>query len=609
MKRVVMGAAAALALSAASAFAAKPAVIYDLGGKYDKSFNEAAYRGAEQFKKETKSEYREFEIQNDAQREQALRKFAKEGYDPIIAIGFSQAQALDTVAKEFPKTHFAIIDSVVDLPNVRSIVFKEQEGSYLVGILAAMASKTGKVGFVGGMDIPLIRRFACGYVQGVKSVKADATVLQNMTGTTGSAWNDPVRGDQLAKSQIDQGADVIYHAAGGTGIGVLQAAADAGKLGIGVDSDQSYLHPGSVLTSMVKRIDVAVYNTMKDGSVGRFSGGVIALGVAEGGVGWVQTPLVTPEMKDAVGRASANIKSGKVQVHDYMADSACPVDQEYAVANSADVVAKKIAPAPIDEKVVENHVEEKQVSSGVKLASPDHGSDGPQGRRVALVIGLGAYKAVPELANPPRDAADIAAELSEIGFDVTHLDDLDASAMRKALRNFEQEADGASIALVYYAGHGMEVNGTNYLVPVDAQLQRDTDIEDEAISLNRVLSAVAGAHDLRVVLLDACRNNPFTAKMARADSSRAVSRGLTRIEPGSSTLVAFSAKEGTIAEDGDGRHSPFARAILANLRTRGLEINFLFRRVRDQVMAGTGNRQEPFVYGSLSAVPIYLAGQ
>ena len=328
MKRILMGAAAALALSTATALAAEPAVIYDLGGKNDKSFNESAYRGAEQFKKETKSKYREFEIQNDAQREQALRKFAKDGNDPIIAIGFSQAQALETVAKEFPKTHFAIVDSVVDLPNVRSIVFKEQEGSYLVGILAAMASKTGKVGFVGGMDIPLIRRFACGYVQGVKSAKADATVLQNMTGTTGAAWNDPVRGGELAKSQIDQGADVVYHAAGGTGIGVLQAAADAGKLGIGVDSDQNYLHPGKVLTSMVKHVDIAVYDTFKDGAAGKFTGGVQALGLAEGGVGWAldkdNKALITPDMKTAVDKATDDIKSGKVKVHDYMDDKACP---------------------------------------------------------------------------------------------------------------------------------------------------------------------------------------------------------------------------------------------------------------------------------------------
>src|SRR5436190_924405 len=266
LRRSLLGAAAALAMSAAAAFAAdnKPAIVFDIGGKFDKSFNESMYNGSEKFKAESGIAYGEFEIANEAQREQAIRNFAEQGYSPIIAAGFAQASALEKVAKEYPDLKFAIVDMVVDLPNVQSIVFKEQEGSYLVGMMAAMASKSGKVGFVGGMDIPLIRRFGCGYVQGVKAAKADATVFQNMTGDTGAAWNDPVKGGELAKSQIDQGADVVYHAAGGTGIGVLQAAADAGKLGIGVDSDQNYLHPGKVLTSMLKRVDNAVYNSFMD---------------------------------------------------------------------------------------------------------------------------------------------------------------------------------------------------------------------------------------------------------------------------------------------------------------------------------------------------------
>ena len=247
---------AGLAFSASAAFAQqaafKPAIVYDLGGKFDKSFNEGVFAGAERFKKEAGIEYRDFEPQNDAQREQALRRFARDGFSPILAVGFSQETALKKVAEEFPKTQFAIIDAVVEKPNVQSVVFKEHEGSFLVGLLAAQASKTNKVGFVGGMDIPLIRKFACGYVQGVKHAKKDAEVFQNMTGTTGAAWNDPVKGGELAKSQIDRGADVIYHAAGGTGVGVLRAAADAGKLGIGVDSNQNMLHPGKVLTSMLK---------------------------------------------------------------------------------------------------------------------------------------------------------------------------------------------------------------------------------------------------------------------------------------------------------------------------------------------------------------------
>ncbi len=251
-RRSFFAAAAALALSATMSHAAddKPAVLFDIGGKFDKSFNEGIYNGAEKFKTEAGIAYGEFEISNEAQREQALRNFADQGYSPIIAAGFAQAAALEKVAKEYPDLKFAIIDMVVDLPNVQSIVFKEDEGSYLVGMMAAMASKSGKVGFVGGMDIPLIRRFACGYVQGVKAAKPDATVFQNMTGDTGAAWNDPVKGGELTKAQISQGADVVYHAAGGTGVGVLQAAADGGALGIGVDSNQNGMHPGKVLTSM-----------------------------------------------------------------------------------------------------------------------------------------------------------------------------------------------------------------------------------------------------------------------------------------------------------------------------------------------------------------------
>src|SRR5215210_2581765 len=204
---------AGLAFSATAAFAQqpafKPAIVYDLGGKFDKSFNEGVHMGAEKFKKDTGADYRDFEPQNDAQREQALRRFAREGFSPIVAVGFSQQAALEKIAPEHPNIRFAVIDAVVDRPNVRSITFKEHEGSYLVGLLAATASKTGKVGFVGGMDIPLIRKFACGYLQGVKAAAKDAQVFQNMTGTTGAAWNDPVKGGELAKSQIDRGADVV----------------------------------------------------------------------------------------------------------------------------------------------------------------------------------------------------------------------------------------------------------------------------------------------------------------------------------------------------------------------------------------------------------------
>ncbi len=316
-----------LAASAATAADISPAVVFDMGGKFDKSFNQGVYDGIERFKKETGIEYREFEVTNETQREQALRRMAQRGANPILGVGFAQAGPMEIVAKEFPDVKFTLIDGVVDLPNVQSVVFKEQEGSFLVGLLAAMASETGMVGFVGGMDIPLIRRFACGYEQGAKHANASIDVVQNMTGTTPSAWNDPGRGSELAKGQFDRGVDVVYAAAGGTGVGVYQAAKDGGKLAIGVDSNQNYLHPGTMLTSMLKRVDVAAYNAYKEAMDGTWEPGFKVLGLAEDGVGWAldenNASLISDEMKDAVKQASADILAGKITVHDYMSDNAC----------------------------------------------------------------------------------------------------------------------------------------------------------------------------------------------------------------------------------------------------------------------------------------------
>ena len=320
----------AVGLSAmAQAADIKPAVIYDMGGKFDKSFNEGVWNGVKKFQDETGIEVMEFEVTNETQREQAMRRMAERGATVILGVGFAQADAIATVAAEYPETKFSIIDvSWLDAPNLRQYAFKEHEGSYLVGVAAAKASKTNKVGFIGGMDIPLISKFACGYVGGAKSVDANIEVYQNMTGTTPSAWNDPAKGAELTRSQIDRGADVVYHAAGGTGGGVIQAAADAGKLAIGVDSNQNGLAPGSVLTSMLKRVDVAAYETFMDAKNDAFTSGVKILGVAEGGVDWAlddnNKPLITADIKAAIDTARADILSGKVVVHDYLTDSNCP---------------------------------------------------------------------------------------------------------------------------------------------------------------------------------------------------------------------------------------------------------------------------------------------
>jgi basic membrane protein A len=326
LKSTFLGATAASALIAGAALA-DPALIYDMGGKFDKSFNEAAYNGAERWVAETGGAYRDIEMQSEAQREQALRRLAEAGSNPIVMTGFAFMSVLEQVAPDYPDTRFTIIDGVVDQPNVRSVVFTEHEGSFLVGMLAGMASESGTVGFVGGMDIPLIRRFACGYAQGVRAANPDATVIVNYTGTTPAAWNDPVRGGEITSAQISQGADVVYAAAGGTGVGVLQTAADSGILSIGVDSNQNYLHSGQVLTSMLKRVDNAVFSAMSDGV--DMETGIVVMDLAAGGVGWAldehNEALISEEMRTAVAAAEASIISGELAVHDYMSDSSCPV--------------------------------------------------------------------------------------------------------------------------------------------------------------------------------------------------------------------------------------------------------------------------------------------
>jgi len=326
LMKSLMGAAATIALTAGASLA-DPAIIFDLGGKFDKSFNEAAFAGATRWAEETGGTFREVELQSEAQREQALRRFAEAGSNPIVMAGFAFSDALSQVAPDYPDTKFAVIDvDWLDMPNVRGIGFQEHEGSYLVGMMAAQASKSGTVGFIGGMDIPLIRKFACGYAQGVMAANPDAKIISNMTGTTPAAWNDPVKGSELTKAQISQGADVVYAAAGGTGVGVLQTAADEGILSIGVDSNQNHLHPGKVLTSMLKRVDNAVFDAFTQGD--NLESGNVHMGVANGGVGYAMdennAALVSADMQAAVDAASAKIASGELTVHNYMSDDSCP---------------------------------------------------------------------------------------------------------------------------------------------------------------------------------------------------------------------------------------------------------------------------------------------
>ena len=321
----LLGAASALGLTASLAHA-EPALMFDLGGKFDKSFNEAAYNGAERWREETGGSYRKIEMQAAAQRVQFARRLAEAGSNPVVVLGFQNAPTLEEVAPDYPDTSFVLIDAVVDLPNVRSVIFAEHEGSYLVGMLAAMANETGTISFVGGMEIPLIAAFACGYAQGARAVNPDIEIIVNYTGDTPAAWNDPVRGGEIARAQISQGSDVVFAAAGGTGLGVLQAAEDAEVFSIGVDSNQNHLHPGSVLTSMLKLVDQAVYDAFTEGP--GLETGVVMMDLAADGVGYAldehNEHLISAEMQDAVEEAKAAIIAGDLIVHDYRTDSTCP---------------------------------------------------------------------------------------------------------------------------------------------------------------------------------------------------------------------------------------------------------------------------------------------
>ncbi|NHZ39851.1 MULTISPECIES: BMP family lipoprotein [Massilia] len=316
---------------AASATAADPklGIVYDAGGKFDKSFNQSAFEGAERFKKETNIKYIEAQASSDTQAEQVLRGLARKKMDLIAAVGFSQTQAVQKVAQEFPNVRFVLIDAVAKGNNINSILFKEEEGSYLAGVAGAIASKSKKIGFVGGMDIPLIRTFACGYSQGAKATNPKIEIMQNMVGTTAAAWNDPAKGGELARAQFDRGVDVVFAVAGGSGMGTLQTAKEKGKLAIGVDSNQNYLHPGTMLTSMVKRVDLAIYESFMQMKNNTWKAGVTYKGLKEGGVDWAldkdNRAVVTPEIEKRVNEAKANIISGKVKVVDYRVGSSCPV--------------------------------------------------------------------------------------------------------------------------------------------------------------------------------------------------------------------------------------------------------------------------------------------
>ena len=294
-------------------------LVFDIGGKGDQSFNDSAWEGTARAAREFPIRVTDFEPGQGADREVGLRKLAERGYDVVIGVGFLFTDAIRTVAADFPNVAFVLVDGHLDgIANVASLVFREHEGSFLVGVLAAMKSTTGTVGFVGGMDVPLIHKFEAGYKAGVRHVRPDAKVLVGYAGVRPEAFSDPVRGKEIALSQIGQGADVIFHASGVTGLGVIEAARERGKLAIGVDSNQNGVAPGTVLTSMIKRVDNALYAVIAAAVAGEFRGGLVEFGLAEDGVGFSidehNEALLTRAMLERAAAVRDSIVAGRITV-------------------------------------------------------------------------------------------------------------------------------------------------------------------------------------------------------------------------------------------------------------------------------------------------------
>jgi basic membrane protein A and related proteins len=299
----------------------KVGLVLDRGGKDDKSFNTSAYEGAEEAHKKLGVYVKTVEAADDNAFEPMMRAFAQRDFDLIIGIGFAQQGAIKKVAEQFPGRYFAIVDSKVDLPNVRSLMFEEHEGAFLIGAIAAMTSKTGKIGFVGGMDIPLIRRFATGYEAGAKMINPSIGVLANYVGITSEAWNNAPKGKELALAQYEGGADIIFAAAGASGLGVFDAAEEKQRYAIGVDANQDWTKPGLILTSMLKRVDEAVFATIAEAKAGKFTGGVKRFGLSNKGIDYsvdqYNAKILSEPVRKRADQLKADIIAGKISVPDY----------------------------------------------------------------------------------------------------------------------------------------------------------------------------------------------------------------------------------------------------------------------------------------------------
>jgi basic membrane protein A and related proteins len=324
-------------------------IVFDMAGKDDRSFNAAAWAGGQRAARQLPIVLRGAEPGDPASIEPSLRAFAERGFELIVGVGFAQAPIIEEVARDYPRLDFAVVDGVARGPNVASLVFREQEGAYLVGMIAARVSRTGVLGFVGGMDIPLIRKFVVGYEEGARAARAGVRVIPSFVGVGEAAWNDPVRAKELAAAEVSKGADVIFAAAGNSGLGVFDAAEQYGVYVIGVDSNQNWIKPGRVLTSMVKRVDNALVEIIAERVRGRIRGGVHSYGLGDGGIGYAMDPynrgLIPPAVLREVEEARRRILSGDIRVTDAMAP-ATPAPVPVAAAAPPAPPAPPVPPIP-----------------------------------------------------------------------------------------------------------------------------------------------------------------------------------------------------------------------------------------------------------------------
>ena len=299
----------------------KIGLVLDKGGKDDKSFNSAAFEGAKRAEKELGIELKYVEAIDINAIENLHRNLASKDYALIIGVGFAQVDAVKKISAQFPQTKFAVVDGEVPSSNVKSLLFEEHEGSFIMGAIAALTSKTGKLGFIGGMDVPLIRRFAMGYSAGVKYVNPKATVSENFIGVTGDAWNNPAKAKELALAQYSSDIDVIFVAAGASGSGVFDAAEEKKKFAIGVDSNQNWMKPGIVLTSMLKRVDIAVYDTIAQVKAGTFKSGIYRYGLKDKGIDYAfdenNKNVLSAEVRKKADDIKMKIVKGLIKVPDY----------------------------------------------------------------------------------------------------------------------------------------------------------------------------------------------------------------------------------------------------------------------------------------------------